>query len=68
MVQTCEPIKFLGLIVDKDLNWHGHINSAFLKLSTTIFIIPKLYYVYNVHAQEFNGANCLLFFFFFILT
>ena len=53
LIQKVNESKFLGVIIDKDLSWRGHIANVRSRLSQTIGIIGR--------ARSFmNGAQLLL--------
>jgi hypothetical protein len=40
--------KFLGVQIDKHLNWKGHVQYILPKLSTASFVIRQLFYILNL--------------------
>ena len=47
-------VKYVGVLIDKHLNWKCHIDFIALKISKTIGVISTLR-----HSVPFNVLNCL---------
>lgn len=50
VIEQVHETKFLGVLIDSDLTWSGHINSVCLKLSRTLGILNKIKNNLNKHA------------------
>jgi hypothetical protein len=57
-IEIVKTVKFLGCIVDSELNWHGHINSVCLNLSKAVAMLRCIYY-FPLHIK------CILYFAYF---
>lgn len=40
-LETTESVKYLGLTLDNNLSWNGHVDSLCLKLSSSVFAIKR---------------------------
>jgi hypothetical protein len=58
VIEIVKSVKFLGCIVDSELNWHDHINSVCLNLSKAVAMLRCIYY-FPVHIK------CILYFAYF---
>ena len=49
ILEQKKECKFLGVIVDEDISWKGHINYITNKISKTIAILRLLKYTFPKH-------------------
>lgn len=40
--QTCEPVKFLGIVFQNNLGWQSHVKYILPTVNRSIFMIRKL--------------------------
>jgi hypothetical protein len=50
LIKETTSIKFLGIQIDKHLNWKSHINQIIPKLSASCFAVKKLCHIPNLDA------------------
>ncbi len=47
-ISQVEEVNFLGLLVDKNLNWNLHVDKVLTKISSGIFALSKLRYLCDI--------------------
>jgi len=52
LISGVNTIKLLGLHIDKDLNWKTHIQNLLPKLSSTCYLIRRMYPLFNMHTLK----------------
>ena len=54
-------VKYLGVLIDENLPWKGHVDSVIIKISKTIGMIAKVRYIVpsTVLINIYNSLKCL---------